>query len=50
MIVLYRDIKIYNVIQYQSQDDQSRGITMPFNTALTRKLGIKIPIVQGGMM
>ncbi|KAM0723587.1 hypothetical protein Q7P37_000574 [Cladosporium fusiforme] len=23
---------------------------MPFNTALTRKLGIKIPVVQGGMM
>ncbi|KAM0698976.1 hypothetical protein Q7P36_001020 [Cladosporium allicinum] len=23
---------------------------MPFNTALTRKLGIKVPVVQGGMM
>ena len=22
---------------------------MPFNTALTRKLGIRIPVVQGGM-
>jgi NAD(P)H-dependent flavin oxidoreductase YrpB (nitropropane dioxygenase family) len=21
---------------------------MPFNTALTRKLGIKVPVVQGG--
>jgi hypothetical protein len=28
----------------------SRHINMPFNTALTRKLGIKVPIVQGGMM
>jgi len=22
---------------------------MPFNTALTRKLGIRVPVVQGGM-
>jgi hypothetical protein len=23
---------------------------MPFNTALTRKLGIKVPVVQGGVL
>ncbi|RMX89927.1 hypothetical protein D0868_14590 [Hortaea werneckii] len=27
----------------------SRSCTMPFNTALTRKLGIRVPVVQGGM-
>ncbi|RMY78723.1 hypothetical protein D0863_00480 [Hortaea werneckii] len=26
-----------------------RSCTMPFNTALTRKLGIRVPVVQGGM-
>merc|ERR1712014_133183 len=26
-----------------------RSCTTPFNTALTRKLGIRVPVVQGGM-
>merc|ERR1712070_1036012 len=37
------------LLQLSGLDLDLHSRTMPFNTALTRKLGIRVPVVQGGM-
>ncbi|KAI4723511.1 2-nitropropane dioxygenase [Aureobasidium sp. EXF-10727] len=40
----------FNILSNGRSHISKRKLKMPFNTALTRKLGIKVPVVQGGMM